>query len=243
MNKRKSEKTIPFTVEAVLDFVASRYHVPIRRLKGAKTLHKNGQAALIDEESILVERDGKDFFEVFRREDGEKEMRQSLLSIIEWGELTSDLEEVSMATLYEILIKHVDLESLSGWVSATSNHDVRVAAASEQKDFWKLWNHLGLKPKATLATSKDHGKISPSFVMMKRLQEARFANLSSDLARALLVLLNGDFLAACGVILQECRSFDWSAVVEDLVTSIGGVEGWMGRAAEVAGGLVFCPIK
>ena len=108
MNKRKSEKTVPFTVEAVLDFVFSQYHIPIRRLKGAKTLHKSGQAALIDAESILVERDGKAFLEVFRREDGEKEMRQSLLGIIERDELTSDLEEVSMETLFVILSKHVD---------------------------------------------------------------------------------------------------------------------------------------
>ena len=46
--------------------------------------------------------------------------------------------------------------------------------------------------------------------------------------------------AAFTVVLQECRSFDWPAIVDGLVELLGGVEGWMeGDGREVVGGLVI----
>jgi hypothetical protein len=89
--------------------------------------------------------------------------------------------------------------------------------------------------------------------MMKELQSARIGKLldhpleyllrKSDL---LLKLEDEDVgvdivrAAAFNVVLQECRSFDWPAIVDGLVELLGGVEGWMeGDGRDVAGGLVI----
>jgi len=245
MRKSKPEATVPFTIEAVLKFVSKQYHIREDSLTGSNGRYKDGPVGFGDLTNIIVQRDGKNFLEVFRLSDKGKELRFDLAGLIERDELISTLEEVPMEEVFAILARHVDLKSLSGWVSSASNHDVRIMAGSSHSSpdelaaFWELWNQLGLKPKVRL---KGRDMVAPSFTMMKQLQAARSSRLASDLAASLLDLLGGDFMAACGIIMQECRSFDWPAVIDDLVAAGGGGEGWMDPSSEAIGGLLICPI-
>jgi hypothetical protein len=247
---RQAAKDVPYTIDAVLKFVGERYGVSLSRLSGRMA---PGALPLIGDKCMVVQVDGKDSLGIVPLSRRESNLKNGLMGIIESGELVGDvelLEDVPIEDVFAVVVGHTDLQDLRGWVTVHSNEEIMELAETDTTDFWEEWNSCGLKPRVKLG-GKDH--VSPSFSMMKELQSARIGKLldhpleyllrKSDL---LLKLEDEDVgvgiarAAAFNVVLQECHSFDWPAIVDGLVELLGGVEGWMeGDGRDVAGGLVI----
>jgi hypothetical protein len=233
----KTEKDVPFTIGAIVKFVAERHGFLPSRVSGRMGV---GTPSVIGDKCIVVQLDGKDFMEVWSLVGEENKLRSKLLNIIEADELVGDtqiLEDVSNKEVFNVVVRHSDLRCLRDWISVNSNGEVR-EAMSDPPVFWSLWNDCGLKPKVVLE-AKD--KISPSFTMMKELQSARAKKLlAKPPLDYLLNAVGDDYTAALDVVLQECQLFDLQAIVHGLVVLLGGIEGWMaGACDEIVRGLVI----
>jgi len=233
-SRKSREAIIPCTIDAVVRFVSERYGLPLADLSGKRAPSARPQ---IGGPCIVVQAGGKDFVGVLPLAEKERDLRIGLMDIIERGELAGDvelLEEVSNEDIFKVVVEHTDLRGLRDWVSVNSNEEVMELMGNSA--FWDMWNSCGLKPKVRL-DGKD--RICPSFSMMKELQAARLRRLLVHPAEYLLQQ-HRDTFPALNVVLQECRSFDWEAIVDELVQLLGGVEGWLeGACYEVTRGLVI----
>ena len=241
---KRARKDVPYTIDAVLDFVSKRYDVPLSRLSGRMA---PGTLPLIGDECIVVQVDGKDSLGIVPLSRREQNLKQGLMGIIECGELVGDvqlLEDVPIEDVFAVVVDHVDLRDLCGWVAVKSNEEIMELAENHPADFWEEWNSCRLKPRVRLG-GKD--LVSPSFSMMKELQSAMIRKLRDRPLEYLLRKMEDEDVStdaarafAFNVVLQECRSFDWPAIVDGWVDLLGGVEGWMaGDGREVVGGLVI----
>ena len=242
--KGRSGKDVPYTIDAVLDFVSRGYGVSLSHLSGRMA---PGAPPLIGDECIVVQVDGKDVLGIVPLSRREQTLKQGLMDIIECGGLVGDvtlLEDVPIEEVFAVVVDHVDLRDLCGWVAVKSNEEIMELAENHPADFWEEWNSCRLKPRVRLG-GKD--LVSPSFSMMKELQSAMIRKLRDRPLEYLLRKMEDEDVStdaarafAFNVVLQECRSFDWPAIVDGLVELLGGVEGWMaGDGREVVGGLVI----
>ena len=242
--KGRSGKDVPYTIDAVLDFVSRGYGVSLSHLSGRMA---PGALPLIGDECIVVQVDGKDVLGIVPLSRREQNLKQGLMDIIECGGLVGDvtlLEDVPIEEVFAVVADHTDLQDLRGWVSVASNEEIMELAKNDTADFWEEWNSCRLKPRVRLG-GKD--RVNPSFSMMKELQSASLKKLLYNPLEYLLRKMEDEDVgfdtartAAFNIILQECRSFDWPAIVDGLVELLGGVEGWMeGAGCEVIGGLVI----
>ena len=174
----------------------------------------------------------------------EQDPFQNFLATNEKGSFIKGvIKEVDAKGAVVILADHVE-GYLRGWVSVASNEEIMELAKNDTADFWEEWNSCRLKPRVRLG-GKD--RVNPSFSMMKELQSASLKKLLYNPLEYLLRKMEDEDVgfdtartAAFNIILQECRSFDWPAIVDGLVELLGGVEGWMeGAGCEVIGGLVI----
>ena len=242
--KASKEAIVPYTIDAVVQFVAERYDIPVDALSG-----KRAPAACpqIGGPCIVVQAKGKDFLGVLPLAEKERNLRGGLLDMIESGELSGGgicpdlLEDVPIGDILKVVAEHSDLRGLREWVSVNSNQEVMEPGSTDA--FWSMWNSCGLKPLVKLGGTD---RISPSFSMMKRLQSARrkkLLNLPLEYLLHRLVQLDPEPdvpTAAIDIILQECRSFDWKSMIDGFVELLGGVEGWMeGSCHEITRGLVI----
>ena len=244
-NKSQIGKIVPYTIASVVKFVSERYYIPLSRLSGRRAL-----AALphIGGECIVVQADGKNILGVLPLSKKESDLRRGLESIIGCDVLVGDvelLEGVPVSEVFKVVVDHTDLKGLRSWISVNSNQEVRGLMASDRDGFWKMWKACGLKPEVD-RNGKDRFR-SP-FFLMKKLQSARLKKLLGRPIEYLLHKIEVDGIvepgchadAALNIVLQECCSFDWKAIVDGLVGLLGGVEGWMeGACDEIVGGLVL----
>ena len=241
---RQAAKDVPYTIDAVLKFVGERYGVSLSRLSGRMA---PGALPLIGDKCMVVQVDGKDSLGIVPLSRREENLKHGLMGVIESGELVGDvelLEDVPIEDVFAVVVGHTDLQDLRGWVTVHSNEEIMELAETYTADFWEEWNSCCLKPRVKLG-GKDH--VSPSFSMMKELQSARIGKLLDHPLEYLLRKLEDEDVgvgiaraAAFNVVLQECHSFDWPAIVDGLVELLGGVEGWMeGDGRDVTGGLVI----
>ena len=244
VSRKSREAIIPCTIDAVVRFVSERYGLPLADLSGKRAPSARPQ---IGGPCIVVQAGGKDFVGVLPLVEKERDLRGGLMDMIEHGELVGGgicpdlLDEVPIEDIFRVVAEHTDLRDLHDWVSVNSNQEVMETHSTA--DFWAAWNSCGLKPKVKFDGTD---LIGPSFSLMKRLQSARCKKLlNRPLEYLFHRLVQSDHesdvhAAALDVILQECRSFDWKAVVDDFVELLGGVEGWLeGSCDEVTRGLVI----
>lgn len=237
-------KDVLYTIESVLKFVGERYGVSLSRLSGRMS---PGAPPLIGDKCMVVQVDGKDSLGIVPLSKREENLKNGLMGVIESGELIGDvelLEGVPIEDVFAVVAKHTDLQDLRSWVIVNSNQEIMELAEADTLDFWEEWNSCGLKPRVKLG-GKD--LVSPSFSVVKELQVARLKKILDTPLEYMLRKMEDDDVgvdtvraAVFNIVLQECRSFDWPAIVDDLVELLGGVEGWMeGDGREVVGGLVI----
>jgi hypothetical protein len=246
---------VPYTVDDVVAFVAERKRIAPSRLSGRTYLEYLPHPSSI---CIIVQLDGKDYLEVEPLSRIECRMRQGLRSLIETDGLVRSatdpdgmLEKVPLAKIFKLVAGNADLLGLRDWVTVSSNREVRDAMSTQPSKFGEMWNDCGFKPRFQASRS---GEFDFTFERMKRLQEARSRRLRVNPVAYLLERLHfstfadgeycDSYAASLDIVLQECRSFDWSAVVDGLVRLLGGAKGWMeGRCDGIARGLVFYDLR
>ena len=113
--KASKEALVPYTIDAVVKFVAERYDIPVDALSGKRAPVARPQ---IGGPCIVVQAEGKDFLGVLPLSEKERDLRGGLMDMIESGELVGGgvcpdlLEDVPIGDLLKVVVEHSDLRGL-----------------------------------------------------------------------------------------------------------------------------------
>jgi len=212
---------VPLTIDIALQIVAREKKLQVDDLVGG----------ILMTGDIGVSFKGHPGEEDFLVSTLERERREALVDIvlrIESNDAICNVfsELVNAETIFNILMERTDLKDLHPWIISYAREFTRELGFNDYERFWGLCGKVGLSPGVAPGIEES---VSPSFTLIKDLQDALIPTLLAD-PRAVLVGKDGEnpffdnnLVAACEILLDQCN-FDLEAVASDLLKAMGGVQ-------------------
>ena len=231
MTNKTSDKqsSLPLTIENSIQAVARKFGLVPESLRGSAST--DGIYINVDS------KDGRDScgrFDVTTLDLAKMVRLRGIAACIAEDELLDGLWELDSQTIFNILFELSDLDVLRFWISVNVREAIREMAHEDRSEFWFLWEEAKLKPAVSL-TDKDVETVSPSFSLIKDLQDYEVAAYNLSPKPSLLDLCDGEYDAACEVLLDQCH-FDEKKLADVLLQAVVEGEEFSGRVT--AEGLV-----
>ena len=227
VNKNKKsdiEADVPLTIEIALQIVARERRLPVGSPAGRTLAGKISETGDI----IVTADDSSEFWVGTLKREREAILADIVRALESNEEITDMFDELSWEAIFGILMGRADPEELHPWITALARAYTRKIGSNDHERFWRLCGKAGLSSGVVPGIEED---VSPSFSLIKDLQDAIIPSLLSD-PRAVLAGRDGeapffdiDLAAACEILLDQCH-IDLGAVASDLLKALGGVEGY-----------------
>lgn len=223
------QSSIPLTIENAVLVVAREHNLVPDSLQGSMS-SDGSQVTVVSKDS----RDAAHRFIVTDLDRARSIRLKEIEAYIAEDAILDGLWELDSSAIFSILAELADLDAIRPWISANVKQAIREMAHEDRSEFWFLWEEAKLKPSVSL-TGKDVETVSPSFSLIKDLQDHVVAENNLNPKSSLLELCEGELDDACEVLLDQCR-FDEKKLSAALLQAV--VQGEEFSSKVTAEGLV-----